>query len=107
MLRWNFPMATSVPSSALPNLPAERFFRLSLFCLILTAVGTIVSTGKLDLFTSAVGLAAILVKGFRWWQGKPAELQQKHATWLVIGYLFIFPLDALLFSRLLVASTAN
>ena len=100
-------MSTPAPSQTLPNLPAERFFRLSLFCLILTAVGTIISTGKLDLFTSVVALAAILCKGFRWWNGRPAEIRQKHATWLVIAYLAVFPVDALLFSRLLAASSAN
>lgn len=100
-------MATPAPSQAMPHLPAERFFRLSLYCLIATAVGTIISTGKLDIFTSVLASAAILYKGVRWWQGRQAELQQKHATWLVLAYLFFFPGDALLFSRLLTANSPN
>ena len=100
-------MATPAASPAIPNLPAERFFRFSLFCLILTAVGTIISTGKLDIFTAATALALILYKGYRWWLGRPAELRPRQATWLVVGYMAIFPADALLFSRLLVADSSN
>src|SRR5690242_1458129 len=100
-------MATSAASPGVPSLPAERFFRLSLFCLILTAVGTIVSTGKLDPFTSAIASGLILYKGYRWWMGRAAELKPQHATWLVVGYMAIFPADALLFSRMLVADSPN
>jgi transglutaminase-like putative cysteine protease len=100
-------MAASAPSPAMPHLPAERFFRFSLFCLIATAVGTIISTGKLDIPTSVLATGAILYKGLRWWQGRPAELQHKQATWLVLAYLFFFPVDALLFSRLLTANSPN
>lgn len=101
------PMATPAPSLTSSHLPAERFFRLSLFFLILTAVGTIISTGKLDFFTSALAGAAILYKGYRWLQGHPAELQANRATWLVMGYMAFFPIDALLLSRMLVANSAN
>lgn len=100
-------MATRVASPAVPSFPAERFFRLSLFCLILTSVGTIVSTGKLDPFTSAIASGLVLYKGYRWWMGRPAELQPRHATWLVVGYMAIFPADALLISRMLVADSPN
>jgi hypothetical protein len=41
----------------------------------------------------------ILYKGFRWWRGFPAELKQTIATRLVLGYLFLFPVDALFVSR--------
>ena len=100
-------MATPAASPAIETLPAERFFHFSLFCLILTAVGTIVSTGKLDIFTSVIALGLILFKGYRWWLGRPAELQPRQATWLVVGYMAIFPADALLFSRLLVTDSPN
>ena len=107
MLRWFFAMATSAASPAVTSLPAERFFRLSLFCLILTSVGTIVATGKLDPLTSAIASVLVLYKGYRWWLGRPAELQPRHATWLVVGYMAIFPADALVFSRMLVPDSPN
>ena len=106
------PMAASTTISAttsaqLPALPAERFFRASLFFLILTSIATLVSTGKLDLLTCVVAPAAMLYKGVRLWRGQPAELSHSTATWTVIGYLGFFPLDILFFSRALVANSSN
>jgi protein-glutamine gamma-glutamyltransferase len=91
-------MATAVANPA-PPLPAERFFRTALFFLVLTSVSTLSVTGKLDPFTTILGPALILYKGFRWWRGFPAELKQSTATRLVLGYLFLFPVDALFVSR--------
>ena len=42
------PMAASASVTSVPALPAERFFRTSLFLLMATAILTLVSTGKLD-----------------------------------------------------------
>src|ERR1700686_3461116 len=39
--------ATATIPAKLPTLPAERFFRASLFFLILTSIATLVSTGRL------------------------------------------------------------
>lgn len=100
-------MATPSTAQTFADSPAERFFRFSLFCLILTAVGTIIATGKLDLFTSALASAAILYKGYRWWQGRPAELQPNRATWLVMGYMAFFPVDVVFLSRQLAANSPS
>jgi protein-glutamine gamma-glutamyltransferase len=100
-------MASTAASTRTEILPAERFFRLSLFLLVLTSVITLAATGKLDPFTSIVAPAAVLYKLIRWWQGKPAELQQRQATLLVLGYLVIFPVDLFIFSPLFVAGSAN
>ena len=43
-------------------LPAERFFRASLFFLVFASVATLISTGKLDPFTSVIVPAALLYK---------------------------------------------
>ncbi len=99
-------MATTSSSPA-QALPAESFFRAALFFLVLTAVLTLVSTGKLDLFTTVLAPLAVLYKGFRWWRGDGPELQQGTATRLVIVFLVVFPLDALFISRNLVAGTVN
>jgi len=86
-----------------PPLPAERFFRSALFFLVLTSVSTLSVTGKLDPVTAILGPALILYKGFRWLRGFPTELKPVLATRLVIGYLLLFPLDALFVSRQLAA----
>jgi protein-glutamine gamma-glutamyltransferase len=99
--------ASATVSAKLPALPAERFFRASLFFLILTSLGTLVSTGKLDLLTCVVAPLAMLYKGVRLWRGQPQELSHATATWLVICYLGFFPLDIFFFSRAFVANSTN
>jgi protein-glutamine gamma-glutamyltransferase len=99
--------ASPTISAPLPALPAERFFRASLFFLILTSIATLVSTGKLDLLTCVVAPLAMLYKGVRLWRGQPAELSHATATWAVVAYLAFFPLDILFFSRALVANSTN
>ncbi|HXM95557.1 MAG TPA: DUF3488 and transglutaminase-like domain-containing protein [Candidatus Dormibacteraeota bacterium] len=101
------PGGSSLSAAGISALPAERFFRLSLFFLVLTSMSTLASTGKLDLFTSILGPAAVLYKGYRWWRGRPAELKHSTATWLVIAYLGVFPLDIFLMSRSFVANSPN
>src|SRR5258707_14090956 len=95
----------SAPSAL--ALPAERFFRTSLSLLMLTSTLTLVSTGKLDIVTSFAAPLIVLYKGFRWWHGRPAELSHRTATWSVIAYLVIYPVDALFLSRLAVTNTSN
>jgi len=99
-------MASSITTPAQP-LPAEQFFRASIFFLVLTASLTLVSTGKLDLATTLLAPFAILYKGFRWWRGHGPELKQATATRLVLAYLFLFPIDALFISRNLASGTSN
>jgi hypothetical protein len=97
-------------SSAIPSeaaLPAERFFRTSLSLLILTSTVALVSTGKLDIFTSFAAPLIVLYKGFRCWHGHPAELSHRTATWCVIAYLAFFPVDAVILSRFLVGNSSN
>ena len=100
-------MAASASVTSVPALPAERFFRTSLFLLMATAVATLVSTGKLDLLTMIAAPSAVLYKGVRWWRRRPAEIRQRLATRLVVAYLFVFPLDVLFFSRAFVSGSSN
>src|SRR6266446_6913230 len=82
--------ASATLPAKLPALPAERFFHASMFFLILTALGTLVSTGKLDLPTCVLAPLAMIYKGIRLWRGQPPELSHTRATWLVICYLGFF-----------------
>src|SRR5215467_3883019 len=98
-------MATIPIAADAVSLPAQRFFRIALFLLILTAAATLIGTGKLDLFTCITVSVAMLYKGARLLQGKPAEISHPAATWLVLGYLVIFPIDVFFFSRMFVANS--
>jgi len=100
-------MAASIATPSVSALPAERFFRTSLSLLVLTSTVTLVSTGKLDIFTSFVAPLAALYKGFRWWHGRPPELSHRAATWCVVAYLGFFPVDALFLSRFFVGNASN
>ena len=100
-------MAASASVTSVPALPAERFFRTSLFLLMTTAVATLVSTGKLDLLTMIVAPSAVLYKGVRWWRRCPAEIPQRIATRLVVAYLLLFPLDVIFLSRSFVSASSN
>src|SRR5215831_3270910 len=99
-------MAGSI-STPVVELPAERFFRASVFLLILTSVVCLVATGKLDLVSTILSVAGLLYKGHRWWNHSPTELSAQIATWLVTGYLAFFPLDIFVFSRILTANSPN
>jgi hypothetical protein len=100
-------MASALTSPSESSLPAERFFRLSLFLLILTSVSTLVATGKMDVFTAALAPLAVLFKGVRWWQGRGVELRHRTATILVVAYLAFFPIDIFFFSRAFTANSSN
>jgi protein-glutamine gamma-glutamyltransferase len=99
-------MGTAATTASV-GIPAERFFRASLLLLIFTSVCTLALTGKLDPFTALLAPAAVIYKAFRWWQGRPNELQNSRATWLLIIYLAFFPLDMFILSRVLVQNSAN
>ncbi|HMD06191.1 MAG TPA: DUF3488 and transglutaminase-like domain-containing protein [Candidatus Acidoferrum sp.] len=100
-------MAASASVTSVPALPAERFFRTSLFLLLTTAVASLVSTGKLDLITMIVAPSAVLYKGVRWWRRCPAEIPHRVATRLVVAYLLVFPADVVFLSRSFVSASSN
>jgi transglutaminase-like putative cysteine protease len=98
--------ASPVFATAEP-LPAERFFRSSLFFLVLSSIMCLVATGKLDLLWSLLGPSAVLYKGQRMLRNYPAEISPRMATWLVIGYLFFFPIDVFVFAKAFTANSPN
>jgi transglutaminase-like putative cysteine protease len=100
-------MATRASFPVAQALPAERFFRVSLFLLLLTAILTLIGTGKIDLFTSIVATVALLYRARRWWYGHAVELSSRTATFLVLCYIFFFPVDMFFLSRSLAANSPN
>src|SRR5256885_262368 len=100
-------MAASTPLPVAQFPPAERFFRVSLFLLLLTAILTLIGTGKIDLFTSILATIALLYRAHRWWYGHEPELTARSATVMVLCYLLFFPLDMFFVSRTLAANSPN
>jgi len=95
------------PSLQVSPLPAERFFQGSLLLLIGSSIATLIATGKIDPISCILAALAMIFKGYRWWRREQPELSHRVATFLVLGYVVIFPLDVLLFSRAYVSSSAN
>ncbi len=90
------------------RLPAvERYFEVSLYLLVAIGVLAIVSTGKLDVFSTVAPAAALLYKGIRVRRGLGPELSSRAATWCVLGYFLFFPLDLWVLSRGLAAGAPN
>lgn len=100
-------MADRSPLTIAQPLPAERFFRVSLFLLLLTAVLTLIGTGKIDLFTSVVATIALLFRARRWWYGHEPELSSRTATLMVLCYVLFFPVDMFFLSRSFAANSPN
>ncbi len=100
-------MVTASAFAAPRTSALTRYFQISLYLMLLVSVLTLVSTGKLDLVSILLPPAALLVKGYRWWRGFPAELSPRAATWLVVGYFAFFPVDLWWLSRLLASDAQN
>jgi protein-glutamine gamma-glutamyltransferase len=100
-------MASTARASA-PPLPAvQRYFEVSLFLLVSTGILAVVSTGKLDIFSTAIPVIALGYKAVRLWHGRPPELSVRVATWLVLAYFLFFPFDLWVVSRALSAGAPN
>jgi hypothetical protein len=100
-------MASTARVSA-PPLPAvQRYFEVSLFLLVSTGILAVVSTGKLDIFSTVVPVIALGYKAIRIWRGRPPELTVRFATGLVLAYFLFFPFDLWVVSRALSAGAPN
>ncbi|MDE3109352.1 MAG: DUF3488 domain-containing protein [Acidobacteriota bacterium] len=104
-------MASAAPTVANPTAPplpaVQRYFEISLFLLVATGVMAIVSTGKLDAFSTVLPPVVLLYKGIRLWRGRGPELTSRAATGLVLAYFLFFPLDLWVISRELAAGAPN
>jgi hypothetical protein len=91
-----------------PPLPAlQRYFEVSLFLLVATGLLAIVSTGKLDIFSTVITSAALIYKAARTWRASGPELSSRVATGLVLAYFLFFPLDIWVLSRDLAEGAPN
>jgi protein-glutamine gamma-glutamyltransferase len=100
-------MASSARATTPPVSAVQRYFEISLFLLVATGVMSVISTGKLDFISVLIPSIALAYKGFRIWRGRGPELSQRIATWLVLTYFLVFPLDLWMFSRNLAEGAPN
>ncbi len=92
-------MASTARVSA-PPLPAvQRYFEVSLFLLVSTGIFAVVSTGKLDIFSTIIPVVVLVYKAVRLWRGRGPELSVRVATGLVLAYFLFFPIDLWVLSR--------
>ena len=96
-----------MPSRPAPLPVIQRYFEVSLFLLVATAVLTLVGTRKLDLVSEILAPLALAYKGVRISRGRGPEISPRTATTLVLAYFLIFPLDLWIFSRDLAAGAPN
>lgn len=89
----------AVASRIVPRSAVQRYFESSLFLLVATGSLSIVSTGKLDLFTTVAVPIAFAYKAFRVWHRREPELSARTATALVLAYFLFFPFDLWVLSR--------
>ena len=87
--------ASSVPAgdSRTNSSILSMYFEASLLLLLLASVLTLVSTGKLDIFTTIAAPVALVIKGFRRWRGRGAELSARAATICFLAYFVFAPFD--------------
>lgn len=97
--------AEKLPAIQLPVI--QRYFEISLFLLVATAVLTLVATRKLDLVSEILAPLALAYKGMRISRGRGPEISARTATALVLTYFLIFPLDLWIFSRNLAVGSPN
>jgi protein-glutamine gamma-glutamyltransferase len=100
-------MASAAHPNAPPLSAVQRYFEISLYLLVSTGVIAVVSTSKLDLFSTVVPVIALGYKGVRLWRGREPELSVRVATWLVLAYFLFFPFDLWILSRKLAEGAPN
>ncbi len=98
---------TGSQSPPLPLPAIQRYFEISLFLLVSTAVLAIVSTGKLDPISTFVPPVILVFKAIRLWRGRGPEISSRVATGLVLAYFLFFPFDLWVLSRNLAVDAPN
>jgi len=100
-------MATPAHVAAASPGAIHRYFEVSLFFLLLASVLALVTTGKLDLPSSVLPLAALLFKAVRYWRGCTPEISSRGAAILIVLYVLCVPADLWIFSRGLAQGAPN
>jgi transglutaminase-like putative cysteine protease len=101
-------MPASEPSRPV-SLPRaiERYFDVSLYLLVLTGVGTLASTGTLDIPTVAFVCTALVIRGYLLAKRRKLIIPERWTTVLTIGYVIFYVTDYFLLSGGFLTATVH
>jgi transglutaminase-like putative cysteine protease len=80
------------------NISVQRYFEISLLLMLTTGFLTVATTGKLDVVSIVVMVAALAIKLWSYIRGADYSLSPKTVTRISIFYIFFYGLDFLIFS---------
>src|SRR5580704_18143603 len=90
-----------------PHAAMRRYFDISLYLRLLTAFGTLASTGKLGIAAVLMVTTALLFRGYLLFSRSPWLLAERWTSFLTLGYIFFYLADYLLFSRGFLGATVH
>src|SRR3954462_10464451 len=99
-------MATAVAGA--PNrtqIAVERFFRTSLYVLVLSGFMLLASTGRLDVLSLLVVSAGLLLRGVLLLRGREFAISEQWTNYFTIGYVAFFAFDYMFLSRTFINAT--
>jgi protein-glutamine gamma-glutamyltransferase len=85
----------------------DRLLDVSLFALVVVAFVAVAGTGKLDLFSLAAVVLAILVRAYLFFRRADRQLSVATTTKLTIAYFFIYAADYLFLSGSFITATVH
>jgi hypothetical protein len=91
--------ATPQSAARLAHPVIQRFFDVSLYLLLFTGFATLAGTGKLDGISLALGVSALLLKGYFLLRNNEARIPEQWTNYLTLVYVAFFALDYFLISQ--------
>jgi len=100
------PASAEVRPLSLPR-AIDRYFEVALYLLVLTGVGTLASTGTLDLATVVFVCSALVFRGYLLAKKRKMVIPERWTTVLTIGYAIFYVTDYFFLSGGFLASTVH
>ncbi len=100
------PAFADVRPISLPH-AIDRYFDVALYLLVLTGVGTLASTGTLDLPTVVFVCSALVFRGYLLAKKRTMVIPERWTTMLTIGYVMFYVTDYFLLSGGFLAATVH
>ena len=85
----------------------DRLLDVSLFALVVVAFIAVAGTGKLDPFSLAAVVLAILIRAYLFFRRSERQLSVATTTKLTVAYVFVYAADYLLLSGSFITSTVH
>jgi transglutaminase-like putative cysteine protease/uncharacterized membrane protein len=100
-------MASASTSRPVLPAPIQRYFEFALYLMVLTAFGTLASTGGLDVATILLVGAALLFRGYLLAKRRHALIPERWTTLLTVGYIAYYLADYFLISGSFLNATVH